>query len=338
MTKSTSLSTDIIYSQSNNFIESPFAQEFTGQELKTMEFIISQTKRSDIELAKNNQVKLITLSVANFAKMIDANPTDIYKRADELGNSLMDKKIKLKTVDKKGNASFVGHSFFPTFAYENGIITIGINPFVLPYFVDIHDNFTEFNLSNILKIGSAYGIKLYKLLKQYENTPWKYRDFTIEKLRDQFGIAPEKYKLYSNLKAKVIDTAVNHINSKTDIQIHYEESKLGRKIDKLRFYIKSKMSQYEQAKIIFDNFMNNLPDEALQFRDVWEQSYKDKEKRFERFKPAFNKWVEMSCHNYSPHATDLLHVSTEDSLIFDKQKVINEIYLAYIKSISKKRN
>lgn len=320
----------IISRQSNQFIESPFAQEFSEQELKTMEYIISQTKKSDLTLAQNKQVKIMSLSTHNFAKMIGAHPDDIYKRANELSEGLMNKKIKCKIIDESGIESFIKHSFFTSMAYSKGTLTIGINPFVLPYFVDIHDNYTEFRLGNILRIGSSYGIKLYKLLKQYENTAWKYRDFSIDKLREQLGIAENKYTLYSNFKSRVIDMAINHINTKTDIKVDYQESKNKRKVESLRFFIKSKMSQYEQAKIGFECFMDTLDNkESIQLKNLWELHNKDKNKRFEAFKPCFVRWVELSCNNYIEASTDVLEITVQDDLFYDKPKVARELTKIY---------
>lgn len=320
----------IISRQSNQFIESPFAQEFSEQELKTMEYIITQTKKSDLTLAQNQQVKIMSLSTHNFARMIGAHPDDIYKRANELSEGLMNKKIKCKAIDANGLESFVKHSFFTTMAYSKGTLTIGINPFVLPYFVDIHDNFTEFRLANILRLGSSYGIKLYKLLKQYENTAWRYRDFTIDKLREQLGIDEKKYTLYSNFKSRVVDMAITHINTKTDIKVDYQEFKNKRKVESLRFFIKSKMSQLEQARISFEHFMDKLESkESTQLKHVWELHEKDKEKRFEAFQPCFKRWIELSCHNYIEASTDVLEVTTQDDLFYDKSKVAKEVMKIY---------
>ena len=49
----------LVSRQANMFVESPFLQEYTEQELKTREYIISQLTKDDIKLAENNQVKII---------------------------------------------------------------------------------------------------------------------------------------------------------------------------------------------------------------------------------------------------------------------------------------
>lgn len=324
---------DMVSRQSNQFIESPFAQEFSEQELKTMEFVISQIKKSDIALVNNNQVKIITKSVQEFSQMIGAHPDDIYKRANLLSESLMNKKIRCKFLDSKGNEGFIKHSFFTSMAYKDGFLSIAINPFVLSYFIDIADNFTEFRLENVLRIGSSYGIKLYKLLKQYENTIQKYRKLDIIELRNQFGISEEKYVRYNNFKVSVIDVSVKHINEHTDILVNYIEKKQGRKVSSLVFHIKSKINQYNQALLIFENMMNNLPD-GQNLKHFWEMERKDHKARIKRFMPCFRTWLENACRNYSAESTDLVEIETENSLFYDK----NEIMFLMEKALLKKNN
>lgn len=333
----------LVSRQANMFVESPFLQEYTEQELKTLEYIISQLTKDDIKLAENNQVKIIKKPIIEFAKLIGAHPNDLYKRANVLSESLMNKKIRFKILDDNKNVGFEKHSFFTSMAYKNGQLVIGINPFVLPYFIDISSQYTEFRLANILRIGSSYGIKLYKLLKQYENTTQKYRDFEIEDLRVQFGIGIEKneknvyvkYNRYNNFKQFVIDTAIEHINKHTDIQVSYIEKKEGRKIAKLRFHIRSKLTQLEQAKIAFSEFMNSLPD-GKTLKERWKNTKPSE--RIKEFSKGLTVWIEQSCHNYIAVSTDILEFDTENSLLYDQTEVAKAVHTAIFQPLLQKKS
>ncbi len=336
----------VVSRQSNTFVESPFTQEFTEQELKTMEFVISQLTKDDIKLVQLNQVKIISKPVADFARMIGAHPDDIYKRAKALSAGLLNKKIRFTIIDDAGKEGFVAHSIFTSMAYKNGLFTIGVNPFVLPYFLDISREYTEFRLANILRIGSSYGIKLYKMLKQYENTIHKYRDFDIEDLRTQFGIGNEKdnngkylkYDRYNDFKRIVIEIAVTHINKHTDIVAEFIEQKISRRVAKIRFFIKSKMSQLNQAKIIFSQFMDELPEntsEAMLLKKQWQAQAKDSKARLNFFMPVFNCWLDDSCKSYIAVSTDLLEVELETSMFYNKEETISRMAKTYFKKLKK---
>ena len=228
------LNNDLITRQSNYFIESYPAQEFSVQELKIIEYIISQTGFKDLDLIKNKQNKEIEISVIDFSKMINANKTQIYRDANKIANSLLCKKIDFKYIDKKGLPAFIKKNFFAGVTYENGSITFEINHFALSYFVEIKEKFTEINLKYIVEINSSYGIILYKLLKQYIKIGK--RKFSIDELRKHFGLGENQYKLYSNFK-KTLNTAIKNINENSDINISFLEHKIGKSIKEITFII-----------------------------------------------------------------------------------------------------
>ncbi len=232
-----SFTTDLISRQSNDFIESHHAQEFTTQELKIIEFIISQTTKKDIDLVNNRQNKLIKITVMNFCKMINATPSQIYRDTNKIADSLLSKKIDFKYKDKKGQPAFQKKNFFSGVTYENGEITFEINNFVLPYFIEVKERYTEINLKYLIAMDSSYGIKLYKLLKQYLKIGK--REFLLSDLKKQFGISNDQYKLYANFK-KALKTAVKHINLSTDISVEFSEVKERRTVKTLVFLVSGK--------------------------------------------------------------------------------------------------
>lgn len=316
---------DLIVRQSNDFIESAFAQEYSEQEIKTMEFIISQTTKADIELYKRNELKHIVTPVEQFANLIGANPKQIYRDADHLCKSLLKKQYHFQWTDEKGKKSFKMGNFFTDITYSNGIISLSVNPFVLPYFVDINEWFTEFNLRHIVAIGSSYGIKLYKLLKQWQWTAK--REFTIEELRRQFGIDETKYNTYSNFKLRVIDIALKHINSHTDISVRYEEIKTSRKITSLFFYIHSKDNQEKQAVIVFMKWLHDHKDkntgviifEKMNVDNKVKQILKDtkdilKILKNKDVKKLFDSFIDNYIYNYDPKSCTQLNVYGDETL------------------------
>ena len=309
---------DIVMRQANDFIESAFAQEYSEQELKTMEFIISQTTKADIELANKDQIKRIELSAQNFAKMINANIDQIYRDATDLAMALMSKKINFKYIDEKGKPAFEMQTFLTSMSYKSGVIKIGINPFVLPYFLEIKERFTEFNLRYLIAMGSSYGIKLYKLLKQYQTIGS--RTLTIDEIRAQLGINPEKYGRYDNLKRKVIETAKRHINDHTDIQIEYNEIKLGRKVHKLNFYIHAKLTQFKQAKLAYiSHVKKQSPDAKSKLAQVRLLVVEYETKKKDPFtltlvKDGFEWFLANKVHQYDPNSCAPLQYFGSDTL------------------------
>jgi plasmid replication initiation protein len=138
---------------------------------------------------------------------------------------------------------------------ENGLIEFEVNPNLKPYLLNITNNFTSYDRHKISHLKSFYSIRLYELLKQYQDKTgggwWK---VTLEKLKEILKISEKQYKLYGHLKDKVILVAQRELKEKTDIKFSFEEQKKGRKIDVITFYIlpntKATTTQVEPIKIV----------------------------------------------------------------------------------------
>ena len=136
---------------------------------------------------------------------------------------------------------------------ESWLIDFEVNPNLKPYLLNISKNFTSYHLDHITKLKSYYSIRLYELLKQYQDKTggwwWK---VTLEKLKETLKIKTTQYKFYSHLKNKVILVAQKELAQKTDIKFTFEEQKKGRRVDVLTFYIlpniKPKTEQKETTK------------------------------------------------------------------------------------------
>ena len=60
--------------------------------------------------------------------------------------------------------------------------------------------------------------------------------------REKYGIEPNQYTDFKSFRRRVIESAIEEINSYTDILVSYEKVIKGRSVDSLIFYIKRKPS------------------------------------------------------------------------------------------------
>lgn len=129
-----------------------------------------------------------------------------------------------------------------------GIIKLTFHPFLKPYLLEIKGedtNFTKYRLENILKLKSTYAIRIYELLKQYQNTKHKSREFTMQDLREKLCLG-NKYSLFTNFENRILAVAKSEINEKTDIWINYKKIKKGTTIDRIIFEIEPKYGTVDQ--------------------------------------------------------------------------------------------
>jgi plasmid replication initiation protein len=296
--------------QANDLIEARFTSHMTEQEQKTLAFIISETKKSDVDLYLNNQNKIIEISAIDFANIMKTSANHIYEDASALSSSLTGKKFKVQFIGANGQHAFEELSLISRMKYEAGQLTIQINSSALIYLIELKEKFTAFRLENILRLGSSYAIKIYQLLKQYE--PLYTRTISIDELREILAIE-DAYKLYSDFKRKVLEVSKKHINLHTDIQIEYEEIKLGRKVHKIIFHIKSKISQEQQAKLAFELYIKDLPDDN-QLKYLWGKT--KPEHRWERFGKDFATWMDKNVFYYEANSCDPLQYFEKGTLFY----------------------
>lgn len=85
---------------------------------------------------------------------------------------------------------------------------------------------------------SQYSIRLYELLKSYENMNGQI--FEVIDLRKLLNLSDEVLADWFDFKRFVIERAIKEINKFTDIMVKYEPIKKGRKIFEVKFYVYTK--------------------------------------------------------------------------------------------------
>lgn len=118
---------------------------------------------------------------------------------------------------------------------RKGAIYFRFDPMVTPYLFNVRKYFTQYDLNNVIQLHSGYAMRLYELLKSYENIRGK--EFTIAELRYLLVAENRSYDKYSLFKKYVLEPAVNEIKDTTDLKTDYIEIKKGRKVTGIKFVI-----------------------------------------------------------------------------------------------------
>ena len=131
----------------------------------------------------------------------------------------------------------------------DGYIIFKVDNELKPYLLELKNNFTKYQLVNILKLKGNYSPRLYEYLifrfktykneylKQNKKNPKKYTfDISIDWIRTTYQI-PDTYR-YNDIKRQVIIKAQQDFKAYTDIKFTFEEQKIGRKVDRLIITVK----------------------------------------------------------------------------------------------------
>lgn len=203
---------------------------------------------------EDSDFKSYTLPIKEFNRLLGLSGTPKYTELRQITKELMQKVFEVR-IDKK----VIQVSWLSYVAYNEseGTIDVRFDPFLRPYLLELKKEFTSYKLENVVKLKSSYAIRIYELLKQYEKL--QERTFFLSDLRKMLG-AEDIYPAYGNFKQRVLVPAQKELMKKTDISFEIEAVKKGRKVEKVKFLIKSaKQPKIEELDI----FENNLEEFKL---------------------------------------------------------------------------
>ena len=195
--------------------------------------------------------------------------TQIKIAADEM----IDRKI---FIEDRENNRFVIMGLIGVVKYENNILEIKFEPDMTEYIMNVKSNYTNLSIPILMSFKKNYSYRLYEILKSglYDkNRNWvnsdkeEFRiDFDLAELKMSLGVVDmserdvkhelrrgkldletivsdvsknKKFDSWSNFKFCVIDPAINEINEKSDINLHYTLNRGGNggKVSGISFYI-----------------------------------------------------------------------------------------------------
>jgi len=206
----------------NSLIRSRY--DYTLAELRLVISIASMIEADDEDFRE------YAVPAKEYAELMSADAHNVRKAVRELGEMLLSKPLKIPTP-----GGFAICNWFSWYEYKDGMINCSFHPKLKPYLLQLKEQFTKYRLENILRFKSVYSIRMYELAKSWEARGTF--EMSVDDFRKMFGIE-HKYKLYGDLKRKVVERALKEINSLSDIKLTFKEKKLGRKVTDLVFTVK----------------------------------------------------------------------------------------------------
>lgn len=138
--------------------------------------------------------------------------------------------------------------------YED-VVSFKFTESILPYLIELKENFTQYLLSDIAQLNSKYSIILYKWLSMnfnqfeyYQHTnnrreiqldEYQNPIITIEELR-RLTNTENEYTHFPMFEKRILKVAEKEINQYTTLNISYEKIKVGRSINAIQFHITKK--------------------------------------------------------------------------------------------------
>ena len=208
---------------------------------------------------QDNIIYLSKTELFKFFDVSDSNKHSRFKKSIEV----MQKQafFEVKQAKDKG---FKYESIVPipyvSWTDYNDEVEILFNPFIMPYLIDLKNNFTQYALSDSMELNRKYSIILYKWLsmnynqyEHYSNKGGRRKEQLEEYFNPSIKVVElrkitdtvDDYKLMHQFTEWVLEKPLKEINEHTHFNVTYEKIKKGRSIECIQFHISKKVKQQE---------------------------------------------------------------------------------------------
>lgn len=206
--------------------------DMSAMEKNIVYLLMAEIKEGD------NPGKQYCISVSKLEKRIGKiNKTELRKATRNLIS-------RTYHIEKGGNILIVSLMGVVHYDAEEALLKVKISRNILPYFITVKKNFTEFELDMALSMRSKYSKRIYEMLSQHlEKGEWKVE---VAELKKRLCLKKEKEEMYtgwSAFKNQVLEVAKKEITEQTNIIFTYSSIKTGKKYTHLHFKIIKKPEQ-----------------------------------------------------------------------------------------------
>lgn len=188
------------------------------------------------------------VTVQEFAKLLDISKSNLYREMNSITDELMDARITLK----HNNGTTEKFHWVDYCKYDAGHLTIRLHEELKPYLLGLSQLYTQYVLSDILKMKTPTSIRMYELItegmkqgKPYNGKP-AYVKLSVAAIKEATNTT-DKYQQFGMFKKRIIDKAIEEINAYTSYFVRYTIDKPSRQIVGFCFEVFDKLDAMKQG-------------------------------------------------------------------------------------------
>lgn len=230
--------------QKRNILNEIRANNMTVQELRFFSIYLAKINKND------TSTRVVRFPLSDFQRIMDYGRLNITQ-LQATTNSLLCKVVNTPTE----TGGYIGFQLFKECRVDqenNGewYIEIDAHDRALPLMFEFKDRYFSYKLWNALRLRSPNQLRMYEILKQYENIG--YRIISVVELRELLGIGKDEYPRFGDFNVYVLEACKKALSEFTDISYTYEphgKRGPGGKIIELKFIIKKNTNYSDQLTL-----------------------------------------------------------------------------------------
>ena len=192
------------------------ANNFTLQELRFFSIYLSKIDHRDIS------TKTVRFSLEDFKDIMEYKEMNI-PRLKETSQSIRKKCVHIP-LESGGFSDIVLFDEFTVDKDNNGdwFVQISASSAALPFMFNFKNRYFKYELWNALRLNAPSHVRMYELLKQYENIG--NREIRVDDLQEMLGTS---YNRWDRFKKSILDSSQQALKEITDRAFTYERGKTG---------------------------------------------------------------------------------------------------------------
>lgn len=164
----------------------------------------------------------------------------------------------------KGDSTYYYNLFhMAKYAHKQGVLQLAPHSELLDFYRDLKNNFTDAYLKEVLKLSSSNSIKIYLMLKQFDDKGG--RKITVENFRKQMGVEPGQYPRVVDLEKRFIQMAQRELVN-TDMSFTY--IRYGTPAKGFEFFIRPHVKNLEVSTEAELKALEGLKNVGLTFEQI----------------------------------------------------------------------
>jgi hypothetical protein len=186
----------------------------------------------------------------------EINSQNTYKLVREAVEEFATRTITIEQLSGVGRRSrqpdFVVLPLLSIAQYKGGegAVEARFNDAVIPYLLELRDNFTKAQLTELLKIKNPNSHRIYWLLREY--SAFGQRVVSLTDLKAMLKLGPG-YDRWDNFKVRILDRAQQELQE-TDLPFTYELIRQGKAVSEIRFLFAPVSEQLPASQLPADGW------------------------------------------------------------------------------------
>jgi len=168
--------------------------------------------------------KIITMPLTSFMKENEQNHSRIKKALTDLRNKTLE-------YDDGDNWRLIGIIEKPEFKKSSGTVKFEVQPMIWKALLNFTKGFSKYELKTAMEFDSVYAMRFYELFSNNLQP----LTFTIEELKERFGIENKYKNKPTNFIKKVVLKAKIELDKKAPYSFEFTPLKTGRKLTAIKF-------------------------------------------------------------------------------------------------------